>query len=131
MGRAAAHQAEAAASAPLATPLRLLPSPPPDSGRRQVLSCGERLPSFSNLDGAPPSSPSPPPAPAPPPPLPPSPAPPSLPAPPSPPTPSPPPRTPPPSSPPRHDHLSPLSAQIRAWEEEERRAGRDMGIWSD
>ena len=55
--RAAAHQAEAAASAPLAPPLRLLPSPPPDSGRRQVLSCGERLPSFSNLDGAPPSSP--------------------------------------------------------------------------
>ena len=52
--RAAAHQTEAAASAPLAPPLRLLPSPPPDSGRRQVLSCGERLPSFSNLDGAPP-----------------------------------------------------------------------------
>ena len=69
--RAAAHQAEAAASAPLAPPLRFLPSPPPDSGRRQVLSCVERLPSFSDLDGAPPSSPSPPPAPAPPPPLPP------------------------------------------------------------
>ena len=57
--RAAAHQAEAAASAPLAPPLplRLHPSPPPDSGRRQVMSCLERLPSFSNLDGAPPSSP--------------------------------------------------------------------------
>ena len=66
--RAAAHQAEAAASAPLAPPprLRLLPSPPPDSGRRRVMSCVSRLPSFSNLDGAPPSSPpcSPPPAPA-------------------------------------------------------------------
>ena len=57
--RAAAHQTEAAASAPLAPPLplRLHPSPPPDSGRRQVLSCVERLPSFSNLDGAPSSSP--------------------------------------------------------------------------
>ena len=66
--RAAAHQAEAAASAPLAPPLRLLPSPPPESGRRRVVSCVGRLelPSFNNLDGAPPSSPpcSPPPTPS-------------------------------------------------------------------
>ena len=66
--RAAAHQTEAAASAPLAPPLRLLPSPPPESGRRRVVSCVGRLelPSFNNLDGAPPSSPpcSPPPTPS-------------------------------------------------------------------
>ena len=62
--RAAAHQtslAEAAASVPLVPPLplRLLPSPPPESGRRRVVSCVGRLelPSFNNLDGAPPSSP--------------------------------------------------------------------------
>ena len=71
--RAAAHQtslAEAAASVPLVPPrpLRLLPSPPPESGRRRVVSCVGRLefPSFNNLDGAPPSSPpcSPPPTPS-------------------------------------------------------------------
>ena len=126
--RAAAQQAEAAASAPLAPPLRLLPSPTPDSGRRQVLSCGERLPSFSNLDGAPPSSPSPPPAPAPPPPLPPSPAPLSPPAPPSPPTPStpsPPPPTLRQSLLPHNNHLDWLRAKVRACEEEERRSPYD------
>ena len=66
--RAAAHQsslAEAATSAPLdppsSHPLRLLPSPPPESGRRRVMSCVGRLtaPTFSNLDGAPPPSPPP------------------------------------------------------------------------
>ena len=66
--RAAAHQAslaEAATSAPLdpppSLPLRLLPSPPPESGRRRVMSCVGRLtaPTFSNLDGAPPPSPPP------------------------------------------------------------------------
>ena len=71
--RAAAHQtslAEAAASVSLVPPLplRLLPSPPPESGRRRVVSCVGRLelPSFNNLDGAPPSSPpcSPPPTPS-------------------------------------------------------------------
>ena len=43
-------------------PLHLLPSPPPESGRRRVMSCVGRLdvPTFSNLDGAPPPSPPPP-----------------------------------------------------------------------
>ena len=68
--RAAAHQAslaEAATSVPLddpppRRPLHLLPSPPPESGRRRVMSCVGRLelPTFSNLDGAPPPSPPPP-----------------------------------------------------------------------
>ena len=66
--RAAAHQtsqAEAATSASLdsqpSRPLRLLPSPPPESGRRRVMSCVGRLdvPTFSNMDGAPPPSPPP------------------------------------------------------------------------
>ena len=67
--RAAAHQnsqVEAATSAsldpPSSRPLRLLPSPLPESGRRRVMSCVGRLdvPTFSNLDGAPPPSPPPP-----------------------------------------------------------------------
>ena len=67
--RAAAHQtsqAEAATSASLdpqpSRPLCLLPSPPPESGRRRVMSCVGRLdvPTFSNLDGAFPPSPPPP-----------------------------------------------------------------------
>ena len=68
--RAAAHQAslaEAATSVPLVPPcrpLQLLPSPPPASGRRRVMSVGRpEMPTFSfpNLDGdpqVPPSSPS-------------------------------------------------------------------------
>ena len=65
--RAAAHQsskAGAASSAPLdptsSRSLRVLCSPPPESGRRRVMSCVGRLnlPTFSNLDGAPPPSPS-------------------------------------------------------------------------
>ena len=67
--RAAAHQTsqgEAATSAPLdpqpSRPLRILPSPSPQSRRRRVMSCVGRLtaPTFSNLDGAPPPSPGPP-----------------------------------------------------------------------
>ena len=68
--RAAVHQAslaEAATSVPLippCRPLHLLPSPPPASGRRRVMSVGRpEMPTFSflNLDGdpqIPPSSPS-------------------------------------------------------------------------
>ena len=68
--RAAAHQAslaEAATSVPLnppCRPLQLLPSPPPASGRRRVMSVGRpEMPTFCflNLDGdpqVPPSSPS-------------------------------------------------------------------------
>ena len=64
--RAAAHQAslaEAATSVPLdppSRPLHILPSPPPASGRRQVMSVGRlEMPSFSslNLDGDPPVPP--------------------------------------------------------------------------
>ena len=67
--RAAAHQAslaETATSVPLVPPpppphpLHLLPSPPPASGRRRVMSVGRpEMPTFSsvNLDGA--SSPTP------------------------------------------------------------------------
>merc|ERR1711936_162784 len=112
--RAAAHQASLAEAASGASPdpprpLRLHPSPPPGSGRRRVTTVARHKPSFHtlNVDGPPPPTP-PPPS-----------------------TPSPPPPTTPPSSPPRHDHLSPLTAEIRAWEKEERRAGRDLAIWSD
>ena len=72
--RAAAHQAslaEAATGVPLdpPRPLQLHPSPPPASGRRQVMSVGRLdMPSFSslNLDGS--TSPTPvPPSPPPPP----------------------------------------------------------------
>ena len=68
--RAAAHQAslaEAAASVPLEDaprPLHLLPSPPPASGRRRVMSVGRPdMPSFSslNLDGSTSPTPAPPP----------------------------------------------------------------------
>ena len=47
---------------PVPRPPRLLPSPPPESGRRRVVSCVGRLemPTFSNLDGAFPPSPPPP-----------------------------------------------------------------------
>ena len=67
--RAAAHQtsnAEAATSAsldpPVPRPPRLLPSPPPESGRRRVVSCvgSLEMPTFSNLDVAFPPSPPPP-----------------------------------------------------------------------
>ena len=78
--RAAAHQAalaEAVTSAPLdqppPRPLRLLPSPPPESGRRQVTAVARpEVPTFStlNLDGPSPPTPPPPPAPTPPPPTP-------------------------------------------------------------
>ena len=68
--RAAAHQAslaEAATSVPLEDPprpLHLLPSPPPASGRRRVMSVGRPdMPSFSslNLDGSTSPTPAPPP----------------------------------------------------------------------
>ena len=81
--RVAAHQAalaEAATSAPLDQPphrpLCLLPSPPPESGRRQVMAMARpNIPSFStlNVDGS--SSPPPPPPPTPPTPTPPPPTP--------------------------------------------------------
>ena len=65
--RAAVHQAslaEAASSVPLVPPrhpLHILPSPPPASGRRRVMSVGRpEMPTFSslNLDGDPPVPPS-------------------------------------------------------------------------
>ena len=68
--RAAAHQAslaEAATSVPLEDPprpLHILPSPPPASGRRRVMSVGRPdMPSFSslNLDGSTSPTPAPPP----------------------------------------------------------------------
>ena len=57
----ASHPAAGEASAPAGSqqgrPLHILPSPSPSSGRRRVVSCVGRLevPTFSNLDGAPPS----------------------------------------------------------------------------
>ena len=68
--RAAAHQASLAKAATSATledrphPLHILPSPPPASGRRRVMSVGRPdMPTFSslNLDGNPPVPPSSPP----------------------------------------------------------------------
>ena len=65
--RAAAHQASLAKAATSAAqedrprPLHILPSPPPDSGRRRVMSVGRPdMPTFSslNLDGNPPVPPS-------------------------------------------------------------------------
>ena len=62
--RAAAHQAKAATSAILEAPprpLHILPSPPPASGRRRVMSVGRPdMPTFSslNLDGNPSDPPS-------------------------------------------------------------------------
>merc|ERR1711884_357928 len=124
MGASLAEAASGASPDP-PCPLRLHPSLPPGSGRRRVTTVARHKPSFHtlNVDGPPPPIPPPPPPPPPP-----SPALRSPPTPSTPSTPSPPPPTTPPSSPPRHDHLSPLTAQIRAWEKEERRAGRDMGI---
>ena len=56
-----AEQASQAQDPHPSRPLHLLPSPPPASGRRRVMSCVGRLdvPTFSNLDGAPLSSPPP------------------------------------------------------------------------
>ena len=57
----ASHPASGVASVPAGSqqgrPLHILPSPSPSSGRRRVVSCVGRLevPTFSNLDGAPPS----------------------------------------------------------------------------
>ena len=88
--RAAAHQASLAEAAtttsasldcPPPRPLHLLPSPPPESGRRQVTVIARRdAPTFStlNVDGpTPPTPPSPTPPPPPPSPTPPKPTPPS------------------------------------------------------
>ena len=57
----ASHPASGVASVPAGSqqgrPLHILPSPSPSTGRRRVVSCVGRLevPTFSNLDGAPPS----------------------------------------------------------------------------
>ena len=79
--RAAAHQASMAeAGLPPPRPLCHLPSPPPESGRRQVMAMARpNIPSFStlNVDGSS-SPPPPPPTTPPPPPTPPSPRPSSL-----------------------------------------------------
>ena len=69
--RAAAHQAALAEAATRASldrppprPLRLLPSPPPESGRRQVTAVARPdAPTFSTLNVDGPSSPPPPPQP--------------------------------------------------------------------